>query len=479
MNLFLPWPRPPAPGGIAATAPPGLSGRINWAGPRQKETWAPRLERLARAACAAELSLVETGQVAAAAVLTTEAGLPELLIPPADWPLTAIPVRAIRSEWPAPGEIAGQESGPLICELLVVRRDETGHRLETLDRADPYDTALAFGYPQCCARRWADRLAIGAGDPLGALFDDQAVPESAFWLLAGLGIGPLRHVPCSTSCAATRESMQLFVELCEARDSEAAGWLKQIEKWPADCSVAVGIAEVKTPYFRYTHAAPGSAPGRAAFVPPRSIVASAPAVAAAAAGVSPAAPVIGTGPVAAIAEGWREAGFENEFALRSRYCSLVWHWASELRGGGGTVLHLPCGDGLLMELVAEINPKLALHGLESEPSLLALARHRRDGDRTHVQAVDWTDPDLPGSIGGDGRDGRAVFIDPEILVALPTAQRASLVSALLARFRLVAIYATDRGLHRFGAVEALAEAAGLRLGPASVSGVTAEVVGLA
>ncbi len=450
MSLFLPWPRRPALGGIAATAPPLLTGRLNWGGPRQRALWAPRLERLRAAACAAELALLEAKEVAAVSVLTTEDSLPELLAPTDGSALAGIPLRAIRSAPPTPGELAGEDDGrPLICEVLLAPRAGGRASFEALERGDAFEVALAFGYPRCCAARRSERLAAGK-DGVDALFPDPEMrPNSAHWLLAGLGLGPLRHMPCSPECAATHEMTRRFVEVCEERDREAGALLRQIAKWPTRWSLRSGIVEVKTQMFRCSWPAGAAGAAEIAFAPP---LTARPAIPGADIPGRPADSATALSPEA-IASGWGEAGFDSSFALRSRYCALVWQWAADLRGGSGTVLHLPAGDGLLLELIRDVNPRLRLRAVESAECLSA-------------------------ELECDGSEGRAAFLDPETLAPLAPDRRADLVSALLRRFKLVAIYASDRGLRRAGTIEALGREAGLGLA-APASPVSGRVMGLA
>lgn len=450
MSLFLPWPRRPAVGGLAATAPPLLTGRLNWGGPRQKALWAPRLERLRAAACAAELALLEANEVAAVSILATEDSLAELIAPAGGSPLASIPLRAIRSAPPTAGEPAGEDEGrPLICEVLLAPRARARDSFEVLERGDTVEVALAFGYPRCCAVRRSERLAAGK-DRVDALFPDpERRPDSAHWVLAGLGLGPLRHMPCSPQCAATRETMQRFAELCESLDREAGALLRQMAKWPTRWSVRSGIVEIKTQMFRCSW--PAVTPGAAeiAFTP---LSTARPAIPTADLPSQPAALATALAPDS-IATGWEEAGFDSPFALRSRYCALAWQWAADLRGGSGTVLHLPAGDGLLLELIRDVNPRLDLRAVGSIGSLFA-------------------------ELEGDRPKSRAAFLDPEMLAPLAPHRRSELVSALIERYELVAIYGSDRGLRRAGTIEALGCEAGLRLAePASP--ISARVTGLA
>src|SRR5439155_106990 len=130
--------------------------------------------------------------------------------------------------------------------------------------ARPSQAAILFGYPACCAKSWADYLQRGGSDPLAGMLargDKAVVP--AYIALAVLGLGPIRHAPCSASCSATRDRSREFIDLGrELGFVEEMSWLEEIADWAVGASLVNGIAEVTTAAFRCTWLSDEGAPPR-------------------------------------------------------------------------------------------------------------------------------------------------------------------------------------------------------------------------
>lgn len=74
-------------------------------------------------------------------------------------------------------------------------------------------------------------------------------------LLAPLGLYPLAHLPCKLECKAAaaliEDTFQKYLEEEGARQN--IDWLRMIHSWPMEYSSLRGIAEVKTPIFKFIH----------------------------------------------------------------------------------------------------------------------------------------------------------------------------------------------------------------------------------
>lgn len=71
-------------------------------------------------------------------------------------------------------------------------------------------------------------------------------------LLAGIGIMAAPLWPCCFTCATARAQAAAVVALGQARGrAEEMAWLEDILSWPMSWSALHGIAEIKTPVFRY------------------------------------------------------------------------------------------------------------------------------------------------------------------------------------------------------------------------------------
>jgi hypothetical protein len=117
-----------------------------------------------------------------------------------------------------------------------------------------------------CASGHAIGTSSGDGDPVweaamrtpGAVRSDDGQEISAWpnWganpLLAGIGITAARSWPCSFACSTAQAEAVRVVALgrAEGRGEEVA-WLEELLSWPMIWSALHGIAEIKTPVFRY------------------------------------------------------------------------------------------------------------------------------------------------------------------------------------------------------------------------------------
>jgi len=450
MGLFLAWPRPPWPPDTGWPAQAvDLLPRLSWSRPAAERLWGERLGRMIEASLAVEIELVRRGDLNATVVAAPHGDLPALLERLAPLGLAAAPVQAgLDAGAVRANPDAGREA--LVYGVLVAQTARLAESLRVLTRGPSVEAALWFGYPECCAQAWSANLADGFGDPGAGWLANSAGtagrrPPS--WI-GGLGLGPLRHGACGRDCAPSARLARRFLDLtAELGFAEEAGWLAEIDGWPRAASIAGGILEIKTPAFRYAYLVSGKTPvmrtDAPAPPPARKTRTSAP-----------------RGPLGdvAIGAGFAIAGFDSAFAMRSRYCTAIWEHSDRLRRASGALFHAPCGDGLLLSMARDVNPRLRLTGIEPDPDLAERARRRLPEHGRNLTAAAW--PSEAGLATLAASD--LAIIDPESLVGRP-----DLASRLRSVTAPIIFVGNDRALARFGTLDALARAAGFELATAN------------
>jgi hypothetical protein len=444
---------------------------LGFTGPRARAIWEPRLDRLEAAALSGELELIRNGSLPASVIWTPYGALGGLLRRLEELGLAAVPVRTAVGEIPAATPAAGGDPLELLTYGLAVARGRTDEVQQRLASADVAATARWLGYPDCCAAAWASHLAGGMLDPIAAMLSRaamQAEPPAAHTLLAGLGVGPVRHAPCSAGCPATAALAQSFLETLRALGLvEEADWLRSMGDWGVEVSIVSGVAEVKTGAFRYAWLS-DRLPARVQLrsvgsaipdgAPPGLTPPFAPPSAATARAVRRFPSPHGTVDRAA---GFAQAGFANAIAMRSRWSTVLWEQSAVWRRGAGSAVHMGCGDGLLLELLAQHQPRLKLVGIETDPALARAARQRGPLAGVPVLTEPW--PQAAAALATLVEPEPLVFFDPEALAALPVAARADIRQRLSRLSATMVALASDRVLARFGGIAAAAEAAGLSL----------------
>ncbi|RXT45743.1 hypothetical protein [Bradyrhizobium betae] len=459
LTCWLAWPRPPL---AAAPREPvvakAATQRISFSGPQARALWQPRLERLGEAALAIELEMVRRKHIAATVLWTGYDGIEALTERVRAIGLEARPIKAslgYAADWSQDASI--DEPKRLLDYAFLIGAAPLDAAMADPAAEDMAETAIRFGYPACCAESWANHLRRGGSDPLARVLareDKTAVP--AHTALAVLGLGPVRHAPCSTDCSATRDRSRPFLDLGrELGFVEEMSWLEEIAGWTVGASLVNGVAEITTAAFRCTWlsdegpsqprlAAPARRPEKRK---------------AAAIELVDSAHVL-----AELGTGFESAGFASPFAMRSRFSAVVWEQTAALRRAT-TAVHIGCGDGLLLELIAQTKPKLRLYGTEEDTAAAEAARQRLGasfpvlgGTSTDVFAV-------LSRLAPEGID--LAFVDPEQL-----GDRDAL-AAISAIARSIIVIGTDRSLRRFRDIDNLAATMGLALLPGRAARVSA------
>jgi hypothetical protein len=494
MSVALSWPRPPfAANPREPNVPRAVQRRFAWSTRAARELWKPRLESLRVAAHAIELDLVQTAALPATVLLAPFQYLESFLAKTAVLGLVPVPIGGILERHF--DEHEGDISDPLTAltyPILVGTPNTIKTTLDLMGRNHPREIAAWFKYPDCCAEAWQSAQAAGWTDPVAAALrtareSATAEPGAAHVALAALGFGPVRHAVCSVHCRCAEANAQGFI--AAGRDlgfDHEMSWLDEIAEWGIDYSVVAGIAEIRTALFRCTYFSdPGEAPVRfrhqgrvsSESTPKRrgiSALSPAPADAAKQSSFrtkSPSAESMRDD----FGTGWAAAGFDGPFAMRSRLCTIIWEQTRLLRGKVSSVMNLSCGDGLLLELAMEVNPRLVPFGSDTHEDLVAAARERHSRHAANFFAADW----LTSLIRWRAMIGKAadvLFLDPETLVDMPSQSAAAIRSELAISARSIVAIASDRALVRFSNVDALAEAAGLAVIPGSGDRVSAIVM---
>lgn len=462
-SAWLTWPRPP----LAATpsepvVTKAATQRISFSGPQARALWQPRLERLGEVAIAIELEMVRQAHIPATMVWTGYDGIEALTERARAISLEVKPVKAslgYAADWRLEASI--DEPKRLLDYAFLIGAAPLDVSISEPVAADLEQAAIRFGYPPaCCAKSWANYLGRGGSDPLANLLAREgkaAMP--AHVALAVLGLGPIRHAPCSAQCSATRDRSRAFLDLGrELRFVEEMAWLEEIADWAVDASLVNGIAEITTAAFRCTwlsdagmpshrHARDGAAGTRlenrkaATVAPPDS-----------------------AGILIELGTGFEAAGFDSPFAMRSRFSTIVWEQTAALRRAT-SALHVGCGDGLLLELLAQTRPKLRLYGTEEDASLAEAARQRLGASLpmiggSSIEALATLSRLAPGGID-------LAFVDLERL------RDRDALAAVSAVARSLIVIGTDRALHHFKDMDTLAATIGLTLLPGRAGRVSA------
>jgi hypothetical protein len=485
-GAWLSWPRPP----LAAqprepVAAKATTRRISFSSPQARAIWKPRLDRLARAAIAVELETVRRRRLPSTLIWVTYGGVAAMAERAQSLGLAIAPVKAAlghAADWPTAESNA--EPMAMLDYALLVGTPPLDPSVHALAALAPIEVAAWFGYPPCCARAWSDALRLGRGDPFSCMLGRGGKSDgigSAHASLAVLGFGPVRHAPCSADCTATIDRSREFIDMARAMGHrEEARWLEEMDDWTIDASVVNGVAEVKTGAFRCTWLADEIGPPRRLHRPGRIVPEGTPqglagifrergAAQTKAARPAKAMPVNAADVDATrldLGAGFAAAGFDSAFAMRSRFSTVVWEQTGALRRARSAV-HVGCGQGLLLELLAQTKPGLRLYGIEEDEAMAEAAR-RRNGSSVTILCRTYTDP-LASFAGQMPDDIDIAFVDPERFAVVDD----KAVPAISALARSIIVIATDRSLRRFGDLDTLAAAAGLSLPPGRPSRVSA------
>jgi hypothetical protein len=221
--------------------------RVAWTGEAARNLWEPRLDRV-RAALEDFAVLGAKGRERGRKIAVRPASLDRLRA------LAATAGVAFATIDAAPAVVCATATGTAGRLWIQVGAPGSGSR-ETPPLCRSDCSAVPPGPDACEARdpvwEWARRTSAAepfdAGHGLAAHGRWQVNP-----LLRAIGLAPGPSWPC---CAVCRTAMAEASALAKAAQAYGRAqelvWLEQILSWPASWSALHGIAEVKTPVFRY------------------------------------------------------------------------------------------------------------------------------------------------------------------------------------------------------------------------------------
>jgi hypothetical protein len=128
-------------------------------------------------------------------------------------------------------------------------------------------------------------------------------------------------------------------------------------------------------------------------------------------------------------------------------------------------VHVGCGDGLLLELIAQTRPKLRLYGAEEDAALAEAARRRLGASLPVLGGTSIAAIAALSRLAPDGVD--LAFVDAERLGGREP------LAAVRAIAKSVIVIGTDRSLHRLGDMDTLAASMGFALLPGRAGRVSA------
>lgn len=460
-SAWLTWPLPP----LAATprepvVAKAATQRISFAGPQARALWQPRLERLGEVALTIEFEMVRRARLPASVVWTAYDGIEALTQRARAVGLDIKPIKAslgYAADWPLEASI--EEPKRLLDYAFLIGVTPLEAAIAEPAADDLMQVAMRFGYPACCAKSWTEHLRRGGSDPLASMLVRQARSAMpAHFSLGVLGLGPVRHAPCSADCFATHDRAHAFLDLGRQLGfAEDMGWLEEIADWKVAASLVNGVAEITTAAFRCTWLSDEGTPSPRF----RRTTAATPPERRKAAAIELADSV---DILAELGTGFEAAGFENAFAMRSRFSTIVWEQTAALRRAGSAV-HVGCGDGLLLELIAQTRPRMKLYGIEEDIAAAQAARRRLGASLPVLVGAGAEALAALSRLVPEGID--LAFVDPE----RPDGREA--LAAVGAVARTVIVIGSDRSMQRFKGMDALAATMGLALLPGRAARVSA------
>jgi len=228
--------------------------RISWVSDTAREVWEPRLQRIRRAWAELEWLTVLSGFRHGAIIhlpfddyVTTSRRW-------VDAGLYSVPL----SERSAVLAVAvGSQAA-----VASIHEAWHGRDRKLCNSRDDRAIGKILNYPPCCIS-FFDRCwnGLGVTDTTwlmatgGETFSERDIeisgPAEANMILRPLGVRPVFHLPCTSTCSETVETARLIREIGRINGFESEmDWCNEILSWSAEWSALHGIAEIKTPILR-------------------------------------------------------------------------------------------------------------------------------------------------------------------------------------------------------------------------------------
>ena len=420
--------------------------RRQWSSARARSIWEPRVTAIGEQFAAAERASVDADIRRAALQNISPDQLPDLARRAAVKRLSVTPLNTQgRAASYAASAMAAPASGPWDYRVALTQPIGARGFVEAFERGDDEAVGRLLGYPECCRRFFAETWAAGSVDPTWTMADHGDGAIEANILLRWLGVRYVPHMPCGFRCEGTVGLGRQLRELIPKRER---GWMDELLSMPMLWSSLNGIGEVVTPIvtlnFRTDVAHELREIARQGTSYPEN----------GANGLRfPYRP-----PPARRADErlWKDNGFGSLEAMERAHRVIT----SVLPADPRSVLDLGCGNGLLARKLA---------GAEGKPAGIELDEGRATRAKRYLNELihgDFFEQDLE-----RWRSVDVVVLMPGRLTEKPDAD---LCSSLPTCGRQLVVYAYGDWLERYGSLEELCRAAGLR-GKLKDEGVSAGV----
>ena len=240
--------------------------RMSWVSEEAKQTWEPRLKRIADA-----WSEVEWRSVASSVrrCALTVVGSHDFVSRAGRWAehgLNAMPLEIQGlSQYSYASTNVREEAGKPFAYRIVLGKPPNVTRFKrAFDAHDDAEMARLLGYPSCCSaffrNVWVDRALVdttwsmaeaSGGRREGERWIEIDGPDECNILWRWMGVRAVPHMPCRFDCARTLRFAGRLLDLaCRSGYGREMAWLREILSWPVEWSALHGIAEIKTPILR-------------------------------------------------------------------------------------------------------------------------------------------------------------------------------------------------------------------------------------
>jgi SAM-dependent methyltransferase len=473
--------------------------RFSWTSDRAREVWGPRLHRITKAWLEIEWRSVVAG-VRPCGV--TMVGPEEFVEQAGDWVrhgLSAVPVEIQGLNGGAYASTSRQAllGEPFVFRVVVGSPRDVADFKAAWDAGDNPEIGRRLGYPPCCyaffQQTWVEGGYVDTTWPMahataapanGARTVDVTAAPEANILWRWMGIRAVPHLPCRFDCEPTASLGRALVQV--GRDvgyGDEMDWLLEILAWPVEWSALHGIAEIKTPILKVSTRTDATAvkyvvrrlgiaypaEGAQGLTFPYRMLRPHPLLTTSRGfqrGLANAIPTVATLP------DWyaTDNGFSSRTGMDRAHEPVVDLARATVRGRGGNVLDLGCGNGALLRKILQANPRIVPFGIDVERSRVAHAQELLPDFRANFVVGDLFESE---ELWADGRRYALALLMPGRFLEADAERAKWLREKLEAQCDQLLIYAYGDWLTRFGDLRGLAREAGLKLvspGPVSVAG---------
>ncbi len=462
--------------------------RVLWVGEAARGLWEERLRAIGRAWFDIEWRAVVAGVRRCAVTVISPETLVERSATWLDHGLAALPFEIQgASDSYASTPVAPEPGKAFVFRCVVARPDDLRAFRAAWTASDDQAIGGLLGYPPCCTsffrQVWVKQRLVDTTWPMalatvGAANGERVLtvtgPAEANILWRWMGPRAVPHLPCRFDCPDTVELGRRLIKVGgEAGYRDEMAWLQEILSWPVEWSALHGIAEVRTPILKVstrTDATPAKyvvrregtgypAEGAKGLVFPYR---------------TPVRPLLtatrafrrGFAHDSSLLEApppWlaTDNGFSTPAAMDAAHAPIVERARSVLgQGTGAPVIDLGCGNGALLgKLVAACG--VVPFGIDADGGRIEHARLLLPKFADHLWVGDLLKSDAPWA---DGRRFAVALLMPgRLLEDVDPDDALRLRERLRTSCDQILVYAYGDWLTRYGSLQGLVEAAGLKL----------------